>query len=80
MKFACDKCNTRYSIADERVHGRVLKIRCKACNHVITVREPDAAPPPPLDDDEPLAWAVTTSTRAFRWARRRRRPPPRRDR
>ena len=38
MKFVCDKCNTRYSIADERVHGRVLKIRCKACNHVITVR------------------------------------------
>ena len=48
MKFVCDKCNTRYSIADERVHGRVLKIRCKACNNVITVREehaPVAAPP-----------------------------------
>jgi predicted Zn finger-like uncharacterized protein len=39
MKFTCDKCNTRYSIADERVRGRVLKIRCKACNNVITVRE-----------------------------------------
>jgi predicted Zn finger-like uncharacterized protein len=49
MKFVCDKCNTRYSIADERVHGRVLKIRCKACNHVITVREehPAAAAAPP---------------------------------
>jgi len=52
MKFVCDKCNTRYSIADERVHGRVLKIRCKACNNVITVREEHAAPapaPPPAD-------------------------------
>ncbi|MCU1282837.1 MAG: family finger-like protein [bacterium] len=50
MKFVCDKCNTRYSIADERVHGRVLKIRCKACNNVITVREdhPLPAPPPPV--------------------------------
>ena len=48
MKFVCDKCNTRYSIADERVHGRVLKIRCKACNNVITVREEHAhAPAPP---------------------------------
>jgi predicted Zn finger-like uncharacterized protein len=46
MKFVCDKCNTRYSIADERVHGRVLKIRCKACNNVITVREEHAAPLP----------------------------------
>ena len=46
MKFVCDKCNTRYSIADERVHGRVLKIRCKACNNVITVREEHAPLPP----------------------------------
>jgi predicted Zn finger-like uncharacterized protein len=39
MKFVCDSCNTKYTIADERVHGRVLKIRCKTCDHVITVRE-----------------------------------------
>jgi len=39
MKFHCDKCHTKYSIADERVKGRVLKIRCKSCNFVITVRE-----------------------------------------
>jgi predicted Zn finger-like uncharacterized protein len=39
MKFVCDKCSTKYSIADDRVRGRVLKIRCKSCNHVITVRE-----------------------------------------
>ena len=45
MKFVCDKCNTRYSIADDRVHGRVLKIRCKSCNHVITVREPQEDSP-----------------------------------
>ena len=47
MKFGCDKCNTRYSIADERVHGRVLKIRCKACNNVITVREDHPLPAAP---------------------------------
>src|SRR3954471_6658405 len=45
MKFSCDKCQTKYSIADERVHGRVLKIRCKSCNNVITVREEPAAKP-----------------------------------
>src|SRR5437763_11968669 len=54
MKFACDKCNTRYSIADDRVRGRVLKIRCKACNHVITVREEEEAPelPAPTGGEE----------------------------
>ncbi len=39
MKFACDKCHTKYSIGDERVVGRVLKIRCKNCNHTISVSE-----------------------------------------
>ena len=39
MKFYCDRCKTRYTIADERVRGKVLKIRCKNCANVITVRE-----------------------------------------
>ena len=39
MKFACDSCHTKYSISDDRVRGRVLKIRCKKCDFVITVRE-----------------------------------------
>src|SRR5262245_7955558 len=47
MKFVCDKCNTKYSIADERVHGRVLKIRCKTCDNIVTVREPHAPAPAP---------------------------------
>ncbi|HEY5948673.1 MAG TPA: GYF domain-containing protein [Kofleriaceae bacterium] len=39
MKFLCDKCKTRYSIGDDRVRGKILKIRCKNCQNVITVRE-----------------------------------------
>lgn len=39
MKFSCERCKTRYSIADERVRGKVLKIRCKNCEFVISVRE-----------------------------------------
>ncbi|HTL33022.1 MAG TPA: GYF domain-containing protein [Kofleriaceae bacterium] len=45
MKFFCDKCKTRYSIGDDRVRGKILKIRCKNCANVITVRESmDGAP------------------------------------
>ena len=48
MKFLCDRCKTRYSIGDDRVRGKILKIRCKNCANVITVREgmpePDAVP------------------------------------
>ena len=44
MKFHCDRCKTRYSIADDRVRGKVLKIRCKNCSAVITVREERGEP------------------------------------
>jgi predicted Zn finger-like uncharacterized protein len=39
MKFVCDRCQTKYSIPDERVRGKVLKVKCKTCANVIVVRE-----------------------------------------
>jgi predicted Zn finger-like uncharacterized protein len=47
VKFLCDRCKTRYSIGDDRVRGKILKIRCKNCANVITVREGMSA-----DDDD----------------------------
>ena len=44
MKFICDKCKTKYSIADKKVKGKVLKIRCKNCSNIITVREQKRGP------------------------------------
>ncbi len=44
MKFLCDRCKTRYSIGEDRVRGKILKIRCKNCSNVITVREGMAEP------------------------------------
>jgi predicted Zn finger-like uncharacterized protein len=40
VKFSCNKCDTKYSIADEKVRGKVLKIRCKKCENIIVLREP----------------------------------------
>jgi predicted Zn finger-like uncharacterized protein len=45
MKFLCDRCKTKYSIADEKVRRKILKIRCKSCGNIITVRDPEARPP-----------------------------------
>src|SRR5262245_20130221 len=42
MKFVCERCQTRYSIADDKVRQKILKIRCKTCASVITVRESSA--------------------------------------
>ena len=46
MKFVCDRCQTKYSIADEKVRGKILKVRCKACTNIITVREEGAGAAP----------------------------------
>ena len=45
MNFACNKCDTRYTIADEKLRGKVLKIRCRNCSALITVRDPASAQP-----------------------------------
>jgi predicted Zn finger-like uncharacterized protein len=59
MKFLCDRCKTRYSIADERVRGKILKIRCKNCSNVISVREG-------MPEPEPEAPAVAEARRQLR--------------
>lgn len=38
MKIACESCGAKYSIADEKVAGKVFKIRCKRCSEVIVVK------------------------------------------
>jgi predicted Zn finger-like uncharacterized protein len=48
MKIVCDSCATKYSISDDKVRGKVFKIRCKKCSHIIVVRgTADASAPPP---------------------------------
>jgi hypothetical protein len=45
VRAHCPTCNARYGIPEERVKGRVLKIRCKACGGIIEVRGSSAPPP-----------------------------------
>jgi predicted Zn finger-like uncharacterized protein len=45
MKIVCESCGAKYSIADERVTGKVFKIRCKRCSEVIIVRGDQQAQP-----------------------------------
>jgi predicted Zn finger-like uncharacterized protein len=52
MKIVCDSCGTKYSISDEKVRGKVFKIRCKKCSHIIVVRgTSDAAAAPAAATD-----------------------------
>jgi len=49
MKIVCEACSAKYSIADEKVRGKVFKIRCKKCSHIIVVRGEGASAPPTTD-------------------------------
>lgn len=46
MNFSCNMCQRRYSIADEKVRGKTVKIRCKNCQNIISVEGP------PLEQEE----------------------------
>jgi predicted Zn finger-like uncharacterized protein len=39
MKFICGECKTKYTISDEKVRGKVLKVKCKKCEAIVEVRE-----------------------------------------
>jgi len=39
MKFLCGNCRTKYQIADEKVRGKILTIRCKKCGEKVLVKE-----------------------------------------
>src|SRR5687767_6220001 len=53
MKIVCDNCATKYSIADEKVRGKVFKIRCKKCSHIIVVRGGEGAAAAATTTQEP---------------------------
>lgn len=37
MKFVCDNCKAKYQIADDKVAGKTVRMKCRRCQHLITV-------------------------------------------
>ncbi len=74
MKVTCQACSAQYTIADDKVKGRKVKIRCKACQTPIVVgraKSPHRGPstglseaPPALD---PFAPETALATDADVW-------------
>ena len=50
MKFLCGNCKAKYQIADEKVTGRTLRMKCRRCGHDILIdghgASPSSAPAP----------------------------------
>lgn len=50
MKFLCGNCKAKYQIADEKVTGRTLRMKCRRCGHDILIdghAMQSSVPPPP---------------------------------
>src|SRR5271165_2168376 len=43
MKITCQACAAKYTIADDKVSGKVVKIRCKKCGATIVVNGSDSS-------------------------------------
>ncbi|MBI3071520.1 MAG: zinc-ribbon domain-containing protein [Deltaproteobacteria bacterium] len=71
MKFSCEHCRTSYSIANDKVRGKILTIRCRRCQSVIVVRDPDT----PTDESQPSG-ALAASRGAKVSASAQPPPPP----
>ena len=37
MKFLCPSCKAKYQIADEKVAGRSVRMKCRKCGHMISI-------------------------------------------
>jgi predicted Zn finger-like uncharacterized protein len=38
LNVTCDKCQKRYSVPDEKVRGKAVRLRCKNCQNLITIQ------------------------------------------
>lgn len=53
MKFACERCGKKYATAEDPAPGRVYKLKCKSCGHLIVVKASSlSAAPPPVPEPE----------------------------
>jgi predicted Zn finger-like uncharacterized protein len=38
LKFFCEQCKAKYQIADEKVAGKTVRMKCRKCGHLIELR------------------------------------------
>src|SRR5690242_8242657 len=63
MKISCQSCQSKYNVADEKVQGKIVKIRCRKCGATIVVNATGSASangsvPAPAATAAPVAQAA----------------------
>jgi DNA-directed RNA polymerase subunit RPC12/RpoP len=57
VKFSCERCGKKYATAETPAAGRIYRIDCKACGHLIVVKASPGAPASPATEMHPPAVA-----------------------
>jgi predicted Zn finger-like uncharacterized protein len=65
MKVTCQSCQAKYTIADEKVRGKVAKIRCKKCGTTIIVNGTEGASAEP--SEHPVADYTQQGSNTDQW-------------
>ena len=65
MKVTCQSCQAKYTIADEKVRGKVAKIRCKKCGTTIIVNGTEGAAAGP--SEHPVADYTQQGANTEQW-------------
>jgi predicted Zn finger-like uncharacterized protein len=65
MKVTCQSCQAKYTIADEKVRGKVAKIRCKKCGTTIIVNGTEGAASGP--SEHPVADYTQQGANTDQW-------------
>jgi len=81
MKFLCPSCKAKYQIADEKVAGRSVRMKCRKCGFMIQVSSAMAAPSgagsePPIADDDATSAPPPAAEPAKKSAPQAAAPPP----
>jgi predicted Zn finger-like uncharacterized protein len=84
MKFLCENCKAKYQIADDKVAGRTVRMKCRKCGHMIeveaSVTETSVAAKIPTEDGPKASTGVSPTQGAVQAAASGTpplRPPPR---
>jgi predicted Zn finger-like uncharacterized protein len=65
MKISCQSCQAKYTIADEKVLGKVVKIRCKKCSATIVINGNE--PRPSEDNADTHVFDYAAGNNAEQW-------------
>jgi len=68
MKVSCQACGAKYTIADDKVRGRKVKIRCKSCGTPIVVDGQNEAPATPAAGNAPAGAPAAAAGASASWS------------